>query len=100
MVVLIVTDRANNSEFVANGGKSRHVFGKEHAGHAGGNWLELAADFRGGIRLGIECFDMAGAAIQPEKNTACWRRGWLAWVLSGAQRANKPATQQSAQPKA
>jgi hypothetical protein len=44
------------------------MFANADAVHTGGDGLEFAADFDGRVRLGIERLDMAGAAIEPDKN--------------------------------
>ena len=70
VVALIVPDRAHDGDFVRHFRKLCQMLGKLHAGDAGFDRSELAADFLGGFGLGVEGFVMRRPAVEPHQNAA------------------------------
>ena len=68
VVVLVVADRTQNGELVADRRQPLHVLREMHPGDLGCDGLVLAPDLRGGGRLGVEHLDVAGATIQPDQD--------------------------------
>ena len=49
-------------------GRARHVLGEEHAGRSRGDRLELAANFRRRVGLGVERLVVRRAAVEPDQD--------------------------------
>ena len=66
---IVVRQRANDRQTVSQLGHPLEMLADERAWHGRGNRLKRAANFGRGIRLRIECFELAGAAPHEEENT-------------------------------
>jgi hypothetical protein len=70
VIVLVMPDRSNDGQFVADVSQPCHVFGEQHAGHLGGYRPKFPTDLDRRIWLWIEGLKMAWAAIQPNQNAS------------------------------
>src|SRR5262249_59334105 len=67
-VVVVGVDGADDGEGVGRGGGARQQLAEVDDGNGGADWLEGAADFGGGVGLGVEGFVLRRAAGQPEED--------------------------------
>ena len=68
VVRVLVVKRTQDGEFVRHRRELRNAFAEMHAGQRCGDVLELTADFRRRVRLGIKGFVVGRAAIQPDED--------------------------------
>ena len=65
---IAVRQRANDRQPVGQPGDALEMFADERTGHGRGNRLERPANFGRCVRLGVEGFELAGAAPHKEEN--------------------------------
>jgi hypothetical protein len=82
VIRIFVANGTYNREFVGGLGEIRHHLAELHAGNRGGDRLELAANLRRRIGLGIERLVMRWPAIEPDQNAI----NLLATGLAGQRR--------------
>src|SRR5690349_19492891 len=68
MVWVFVADGTDDGQLIGNLGQVGNDLAKLNSGDRGGNRTELAADFLGRIRLGVERLVMRRPAIHPDEN--------------------------------
>ena len=99
VIVLVVANRADDRQLVADGRQPRHVLGEEDSGDLRVDRLELAANFGRSVGLGIEGFEVARPAVQPESGcSSSWRLDAVAGNRPQPQGIDQAAPQQRPQP--
>ena len=98
MIVLIVTNRADDRQLVADRGQLGHVLGKVDSGNLGLNGGELTANLGGCVGLGIERLEVTRPAVEPDEDAARFTRGLLCGVGSQPKGVHEPAANECAQP--
>ncbi len=97
VIVLVVSDRADDRQLVADGRQTRHVLREQHPGDARVDGIELATNLERRIGLGIEGFEVTGAPIEPEENATRRHRAVATRESAGTDCVRESASQQRAE---
>ena len=68
MSVVAVRERADDGQLVDHAGQPRHAIAERDARHAGGQGVELAANFGRRVGLGVEGIEMRWSALEPNQD--------------------------------
>ena len=92
--------RTNDRRAIDDPGRQRQQLADLHARHAGRDGTQLAADFDGGVRLGIERLNLAGRAVEIEQDAALGlTKGGIA-TLVGCRRGGRREPRHRSAPQA
>ena len=83
VVGIAMADGAKDGVFVEGFGEFGDHFGEVNAGDGCWDGFELAADFLGGVGFGIEGFEVAGTAVEPDHDAVDGGGGGFSFEARG-----------------